>query len=300
MSGWESLAWHCESCRFATVTQFRLYIDDSGTKEYASDPSAYSRTGNTRYFAFGGVLLDRIAASKLGSSIANEKRATFGTDAVEVKSNWLRMPNERRKHYLEPYRLTELELTAFVERYYGLIADSELQLVAAVIDKVHMQEDYPSSPWYAPTVAYELLLQRVVHDVHLPATVAVTIDDIPGATPKGNPYTDNLKAQHRHLRTRGSRLQRGLNFGCLEPDLRFVNSAFSHLVQVADVVVYNVYRQFYDHGDAWEDAAAKTLPAYAWFKRLGRKFRSDGTGRIQGYGVVKFPLRKQVRWGLYE
>ena len=40
----------------------------------------------------------------------------------------------------------------------------------------------------------------------------------------------------------------------------FVSSARSHLVQVADVVAYNVFRQFLEHGDSWEDEKIQQLP----------------------------------------
>ncbi len=123
---------------------------------------------------------------------------------------------------------------------------------------------------------------------------AVVVDDMTGATPKGSQYKENLRLHHHRLRTMGSKLQRGLSFNRVEPSLTFVNSARSHLVQVADVVSYNVYRHFVEHGDAWEDSLSTTLPTYSWFERLGPKFRSDTSGRIQGYGIVKAPMRKRV------
>lgn len=62
---------------------------------------------------------------------------------------------------------------------------------------------------------------------------------------------------------------------------------------------YNVYRQFRDHGAEWEDRSqARTLPTYPYSKRIIGKFLHDPTDRIQGYGIVKFPLRQRVVWRL--
>jgi hypothetical protein len=280
------------------MAHFRLYVDDSGTKEYAANPAAYTRTGNTRYFVFGALLVGEDSAAALAAEIANLKRSTFGTADVEVKSNWLRIPKERARHYAAPFGVSDPQLDGFVEAFYDVVAAAPVQLVAVVVDKVHMQEDYapPKTPWYAPAVAYEVLLQRVVQEVRVPATVGVVIDDMTGATPRGNQYKRNLIGHHKRLRTVGSSLQRGIAFSSLVPGPRFLNSAQSHLIQVADTVSYNVLRQFTDHGDAWEDALIKILPTYSWFHRLGRKFRTDGEGRIQGFGIVKFPMRARIRW----
>jgi hypothetical protein len=277
------------------MTDYRLYVDDSGTKEYAVLGEEYRRNGGkSRYFVFGGLVMEESKAGAFADAIAVAKRQTFGTADVEIKSNWLRIPQERERRYLTPFGVDERALRRFVDGYYDLIAGADLVLIAAVVDKLHMQETY-SNPWYAPTAAYEALLQRAVQEVRVPDTVAVTVDDMTGATPAGNQYKANLKTHHASLARHGSTLLRNLDFRSLGA-LKFANSAHNHLLQVADVAAYNVYRQFLDHGEAWEEVAAAQLATYDWFLKLGGKFRQGPNGRIQGFGVVKFPLRRRVPW----
>jgi hypothetical protein len=281
-------------------TVYVVYVDDSGTKEYANKPDDYTRGGNCRYFVFGGVLLNTAESGLLSERIRALKRAFFGTDTVEVKSNWLRIPPEREARYKRRYNVDDQQITNFVSSYYDLIADADLRLFAVVIDKVHVAEDY-ATPWYAPAIAYELLLQRVVQEVRLPERVSVQVDDMTGATPKGRQYRANLIAHHAQLQKHGSSLQKGIDFSSLVARIRFVDSAHSHLIQVADIVAYNVFRQFVDHGEYWEtgkpDLGGKiSLPTYPWFSKLGKKFRQGPNGRVQGFGVVKFPLRNRIRW----
>src|ERR1017187_1445096 len=277
---------------------YQVYVDDSGTKEYADNPAKYGPRGKSRYFCFGSLLVAQEDGSLLADKIAAKKREVFGTADVEIKSNWLRNPEMRQAKYLAPFSLTEERLTAFVGAYYDLVGSTNCVAIAAIVDKVHMQDLYapPRSPWYAPAAAYEALMQRCVLEVPPPHTLSVTIDDMSGATPKGHDYKLNLQAHHASLRAHGSRLVKHLNFGPLDAKIRFVNSAHSHLVQVADIIAYNVYRQFVDHGEAWEDQMLKSLPMYPSLAKMGGLFRHDGAGRIQGYGVVKFPLLKRVRW----
>lgn len=271
-----------------------LYLDDSGTKEYEASRE-YSRNGNTRYFVFGGFLAKDDEASRLAQRIIDLKKRTFGRADVEVKSNWLRMPKERERKYLKPFRLGDGDLTAFVDAYYDLICKADVRLLAAVIDKVHMQEDF-RVPWYSPAPAYEILLQRAEMAAERGTTYSVTIDDMTGATPKHNQYKENLKRQHARLKSSGSSLRRGFTFPGLRGDIRFLNSAHSHLVQMADVVSYNVYRQFVEHGDKWEAEGLQNLPAYSYLGRIAPKFRTGPGGRVTGYGIIKFPTRNKVLW----
>jgi hypothetical protein len=281
------------------MTQFVLYIDDSGTKEYASSGQEYARSGRgvSKYFVFGGILLSDSESGHLVEAIKALKRDFFGREDVEIKSNWLRNPDACRRKYLNPYSKTTAQLDGFVAEMYSCISERNLEIIAVVIDKIQSKERYGSRAWYPPAIAYELLMQRAVQAVHLPDTLAVVIDDMMGATPAGNQYKTNLKAHHAQLRKTGSRLQRRLRFDSVNNDLRFVDSAHWIQVQVADIVAYNVYRQFVDHGEAWEEGNGESpLPVYPWFEKLGSKLRSDGSGRIQGYGIVKFPMGNRIPW----
>lgn len=271
-----------------------LYIDDSGTKEYAADPSRYGR-GTSANFVFAGLLTTTANAGQLVSRIVQLKYEVFGDENVEMKSSWLRNPNERQKRYLTPYFLTEEELTAFVERYYQTFLQADLVFLASVVNKIDMQTKYPE-PWYPPAVAYDALLQRVENELTAPSTFSVVIDDMTGATAVGNQYKANLQKQHGRLKTFGSDLRRGFKYNRLEGRLKFVNSAHYHLVQVADIAAYNVYRQFTDYGEAWEEPGLETLPMYEHFERMNHKFRQGPSGRIQGYGIVKVPIKNRKIW----
>jgi hypothetical protein len=264
-----------------------------------STPCQLARpSGNTRHFVFAGLLVTVEEERKATAGLRLVKRAVFKTDTVEIKSNWLRLEHERKARYLEKFNLSKAQLDDFVERYYRVVLDSDLKLVACVVDKVHMREDYGDQAWYPPAAAYELLLQRVhadVEDCGPGRCVSVIVDDMTGATPKGNQYRDNLRRHHAQLKQTGSYLYRGIRFPRLR-DLRFVDSKRSELIQVADLVAYNVYRQFRDHGEEWEQSGLRTLPCYDWFARILPKFRTGPNGRIQGFGVGKIPLRTRVPW----
>ena len=95
----------------------------------------------------------------------------------------------------------------------------------------------------------------------------------------------------------GSSLQKKIPFTCLKSPVKFVSSEHSDLIQAADLISYNVNRQFMDHGEAWETTSSDgNLPMYSYFERISGKFRRSTSGRVQGFGIVKFPLRNQILW----
>lgn len=272
-----------------------LYIDDSGQKEYAPDKKTYGHH-RSRHFVFGGLLVTRDGASSLAKTISELKTKFFGSSKIEVKSNWLRIPDERRVRYLEPFALTEEKLNEFTDEFYRVISESDLQLMASVVDKLHMHKKYAERAWYPPAIAYDALLQRAENELRNVGSYAVFVDEMTGKTKGGREYKENLRQQHKRLKRFGSPM-RSFAFNALEGDIRFLPSESSHLIQVADIAAYNVFRQFRDNPDGWESPKLK-LELYKYLGRMLDKFRMDDVGRIQGYGIAKVPLIRRVRWRL--
>jgi len=164
---------------------------------------------------------------------------------------------------------------------------------ASVVDKAAVQAKYPK-PHYAAALAYEFLVQRIVFTLGQNNLVRVVIDDMDGATPKGNQYRENLKRQHKSLLRNGSSYQDGLEFGCLLPKIIFVDSATSHAMQVADCVAYHVNKQFKLYGQEWDkgmrdDRGVMRLSTHEEFAFMVKRFCRGPQDRIQGFGLVKFP-----------
>ena len=266
-----------------------LYVDESGTKEYTRFGTPYRRDGGpTPYFVFGGILLDDAGAGKMHYALRQLKLACFGVKDVEVKANWLRLPSERQKRFIDKYGVTEQALLEFTEGVYGVVREIPCTLFAAVVNKAQVQQRY-RQPYYAPAIAYDLLLQRVqMHMRQQDSFASVVMDDMSGATPKGNQYKDNLSRQHRTLKAAGSPLQPQTKPFDRIRSLRFSDSRSDERIQLADLVAYNVYRQFMDHGSAW-DAHPEEAGMYKYFARLRTKFHCRQDGIIDGFGLVKFP-----------
>ena len=269
---------------------YRMYVDDSGEKEYGPQTS--------RHFVYAGVVLAVADEPACVAELVAAKMECFGRSDVELKSNWLRMPHERARRYLSINGVTEEKLTAMVDRVYGWASKAEaLQLVAAVIDKPQMLDRY-TRPWYAPTTAYQFLLQRYQrHLARRGGLGQVTVDDMDGASPAHNQWRDLMRAHHRRLKKDGCQLTK-LRFDNVTDDFRFGDSAKFEMLQLADFVSYNVLRQFRTHGETWDDPNQRDLPMYDHLRLLLPRFMRGPANQLQGWGIVKWPVVNAGRWCL--
>ncbi len=271
--------------------RYRLYIDDSGEKEWGERAS--------RYFVYAGIIVPISLEAALTEKVRELKTRHLGRDDVELKCNWVRHPKEREKRYLAPLAITPEQLDAAVDELYGLFGTHETKLVAAVIDKVHMRESYGERAWHPSATAYQFLLQR--YQLFLrrigAAVGEITIDNMTGASRASNQWRDLIRDQHRTLLRDGCRLTK-IRFTHVTKSPRFGDSAKFHLLQMADFVAYNCLRQFRDHGTVWDDGVPP-LPLYPAFQRIAQHFVSGPNRRLDGFGIVKFPRKNPtIRWYL--
>lgn len=280
----------------------RVFLDDSGDKDYTRD-NKYGPigVGPTPYFVFGGLILSPTEANGVEQAMRTLKQSTFGTPEVEIKANWLKRPMERTKRYIDKYGVTESELTEFVDQVYELINEVSCQLIACIVNKAETKQLYGNKAHHPASIAYDCLLQRIQQEMASCGGGAnMTIDAMTGATPAGNPHLTLLNNQHKLLKKQGSNLQRGMAFDRIG-GVKFGDSKLDERLQLADLVAYAVYRQFVDHGTDWENPGKQTLPVYEYLGRIASKFRQDNSGRIQGYGIIKFPtMSKRMKWTITE
>ena len=266
---------------------YQIYLDDSGQKEY--------HPATSRYFVYGGPMVEATEEAMIAQRFADLKERVFGDPTVEIKSNWMRQPYERRSRYLDPYGLSNKDFDAFVEEWYELMSSDDLTYLAAVIDKPQMLARY-GDPWYASATAYQFLLQRYELQMRQRQAMGrVRMDDMTGSTPSQNEWRTLLCNHHVLLKKNGCRITK-LTFGHIADTIRFGDSALFDLLQVADVAAYNVYRQFRSYGDEWDRTDADNVTLYPWFDRILSRFAKSPRGVIEGWGIVKWPSERKSRW----
>ena len=183
-----------------------------------------------------------------------------------------------------------------IEHLYKIIDDAPMILFASVIDKRQMTTKYVL-PDSATTLAYKHLLERIEKFLKNSTEnhFGIIIHDlIQEATGNSRSYQREIIEYHEQVLHRG-RTDEALIEHIVE-GVHFVETDQSNFLQVADLVAYNIYRQFTDSGDQWDSCFKmnevefwRTISTYSYFKRVLNKFDRSEMKRIRGYGIKKFP-----------
>ena len=288
-----------------------VFVDDSGSKEYLTpyarefvdNPPPYK--GNEafwrgNFFVLCGVKIDDTDLQDLNEQFNTLKRGCFGTHDVEIKSTWMRIPDKRKKHYLEPYGITVEQLNKFGEDYFDLIAKNakRMKLFAVVFDKRYYKNDR-DTPGRAPLLkAAQVLLERVHSYCGTGCSVVFDQMESSLAVSRGN----HNKIQGVFLKNEGMTDVYVPSYTNIT-DIKFKQSSSENFLQVADICAYTVARQFIEHAAEWsgvrkDEKGDAKLGVYDYFHRIRCNFYSGGWfgSRVRGYGLVCVPDTEKINW----
>lgn len=281
-----------------------LFIDDSGSKQWIT-PYAYqfaekppARTDQNRvfwqdnYFVLAGLHISDELVAKLNPMLNDAKKKYFGTKHVEIRSVNLRNPEKQKKYYIDEFGITKEQLTDFIDNHwYKVFVDhqDEIQLQAFILDKRYYKNQRATKSCLEITSL--CLFDRV--ELHPNKDCVIVFDQMDAEIKSTN------HDQGRMLKVANKEVDLGsFREGAYShTSISFEQSSNSNFLQLADTVAYNVYRQFVDHGDNWEDAENHTLKMYPHFERISDNFFCHPTSKqVKGFGLVKIPDPNGKRW----
>lgn len=286
---------------------YKVFIDESGKKEYITpyskdfidNPPGFEKYENfwwDNYFVLCGVRVKQDNLKLINPKINQLKESYFGTCEVEVKSDWLRNPYQRKKHYLKPYNISSENLDKFGSEFMDLIAKHKehLKTLAVVFDKRYYGDAKRSSPGGIPLLkTTQVLFERLQYagGYHI-----VVFDQM----------ESSLKittGQHGKI-LNVFRENKGMEKVYVEgydrlSDVKFMESKNENFLQIADVCAYNVFRQFAQFGREW--AGGQKLNLYPYFDQVRCNFFfHPATKQVRGYGLVLLPDIQKINWNLLE
>lgn len=281
-----------------------LFVDDSGSKqwgtpyssEFVTNPPARNDQNRNfwenNYFVLAGLHIDEDLVAVINPALNDAKKAYFGTPHVEIHSSDLRNPRQQKKHYLDKYDISKEKLTEFIEQEWYPVFEShreEIQLQAFVLDKRYYgPQRQVKTCLEAATVC---LFDRV--ELHPSKDCDIVFDQM---DPQVRSTQHN---QGKMLKVASKEIDLGSyrDGAYSHTSVSFEQSSSSNFLQLADTVAYNVFRQFVDHGDQWEDQEAESLDLYDFFGKIADNFFCHPESNlVKGYGVVKIPDSVDRKW----
>lgn len=233
-----------------------------------------------------GIHISSNKIAELNPVLDDMKKHFFDTKHVEIKSDWLRNPYQRKKRYANPFGLSEEDLKNFTQEWYKIFSENSatVQIQAFVLDK----RFYKKRKYSPLKILTQVLFDRV--EMYPSGKSFIVFDQMESRIhSERNEQGEVLKISNREINL-GSFHKK---YSHVKP--RFEKSKNSNFLQLADTVAYNIWRQFVNYGDWWDEKEKKKLKIYPYFQRIAPNFYHKN-GRISGIGIIKVPDLKKIQW----
>lgn len=208
---------------------------------------------------------------RLLQQINDRRGVLLDLAGCEVKSNWVRVDTERKKH---PFLsgLEPVELTGLIDQYYRQLSHHRMHILSVLVDKRSLPSSVEQLELHK--LSWELLLKRIemlMRAKYAKHQALIVVDDTSKQVNRG------LAMQHAELLDGGTVDSMWLRHICEMP--MFVRSELSNGVQLADLCSYNIYRAFRS-GDL----------QYPFFKRIeSRIWTRRSPVEHPFYGLLVYP-----------
>jgi hypothetical protein len=245
-----------------------LFVDESGT------PPPLDRVRDTPFFVLGGVSIPEEVWGKLAADLVRIKK-NFNVEC-EIKWRYFAPVRDRAKpHGLSHLSPTDKE-SLRTQLYQALISYRAIRLICVVTNvELAYKLDYINNPddlyWYS----YKQLTERFQYYLQdLERTVGTKTHGIIVCDHRGPKDDERLRELHHKLMNAPKSVTS--TYLNLIEGLFIAPSHLSVGIQFADLVAGAVFR-------------VKKAKDLRFYKQIEQSFRRSPDGRIEGYGVVKFP-----------
>lgn len=293
---------------------YKVFIDESGKKEYKNPYSRdfidnppklknYEDFWRDNYFVLSGVRIKQDDLQIINLKINDLKKEYFGTHKVEIKSDWLRNPHKRKKHYLIPFKISVKRLNEFGEKFIDLIGDhkDQLKLVAVVFDKRFYGDAKRQKSEGIPLLkTAQMLFERLQYagNYHI-----VIFDQMESSLKLSVGQHDKIlnvfQKNHGMEKIYVDKYDK-------ITDIKFMQSRNENFLQIADICAYNIYRQFVEFGREWAGRdkskdGETVMSTYPYFDRIRCNFLYNPLNKqVRGVGLTCVPDIYKVNWGLLD
>lgn len=216
----------------------------------------------------------------------NNEKGDFNLADCEIKSNWLRNPENIRGKSPFLAALDGAARKRISELYFTQVTKSDAVIIACVIDKRSLSGGTEGEQMHE--MAYQFILERIQHymrDNQREKNAAIVMDDT------GKNLNKIITLKHADYQREGNR---NMEFPAIIEYPFFVRSELSNGVQLADLLAYTVYHAFLHN-----------KPDYEWLKRIQHRFYKRYKRKIDGLKVWKnksdlMDVKTQIEKNLWE
>lgn len=290
---------------------YKIFIDDSGSKDYKNsycplkkeclpDWKDERKWLDDNFFALCWIHIKSADIQYIDNEIKDLKNKVFGTNHVEIKSTFLRNPKQAKKEYLDKYKITSRDLKYFGDEVYNILEKhkNKFRIFATVFDKRQYK--------YRDKIDANCLLkscQVLFERVQYSGLKTIMVFD--------QMESSLSKKKWNHKKMLEVKQQNcGMEKQYIDVydniiDIEFQKSHNENMLQVADLLSYNVRRQFMEHGRCMIDGEGciknnnwyTECWEYEYFTKTCNRIYSEKWKTI-GIWLVVIPNWKKLNWNL--
>lgn len=243
-----------------------FYIEDTGTRDPEVVVNAEDKQGasSDHLYVMTAVGISefhwrqfdkRISRVKMQflKYLYQKKRLQLDLTDCEIKSTWMRIPQERKKKSKYLSSLSDEQLSELSDAFYQELETEKLTLFSVVIDKRELRQPMSSSILYQRAYTMMLELIELYMNKEFNSHQAMIFFK------QSNKTVNDVFAENNS--TVRNRLNHVNNFRQIVEYPFFADSRLSHGLQMADLCSYNAYRAFREE-DFEYPFFQKILPHY--------------------------------------
>lgn len=285
---------------------YKFFVDDSWNKTYKNpydEKLKYSlpewkdeniKWLDNNFFSLCWIHIETSKIKELDSDINKLKIKYFWTKDVEIKSTFLRNPKNRNKYYLNKYWITNEDLNLFWEEIYDILEKHKenFTIYGVVFDKrqyKYRKDDNSNILLKSAQALFERIEKswkqtKFVFDQMDKSLVKTTWDNWK--------ILQILKWENMNI------VRYNENFKNIV-DIEFQKSNNENMLQLADLISYNIRRQYMQFWNILIDNPnnIKSIEGgYPYFDKICKNIYKNDEWKYIWYWLVIFPNFKKLDW----
>lgn len=281
---------------------YKLFVDDSWSKDYIDpynpDDKNFLREWNdenikwldNNFFVLAWVHIKTDDIKWIDEDLKNLKLQYFWTKKVEIKSTYLRNPKNRKKYYLDKYNISNENLNKFWEWIYEILEKykDKFLIFSVVFDKRQFKyRDVDNNNILLKSV--QVLFERIEKSGYLTKIVFDQMDKSLRKTSGDNgKILEIFNWKNKKVVWYCENYKNIL-------DIEFQKSDNENLLQIADLIAYNIRRQFMQFWKIMIEWWSNYCEDYLYFAKISENFYKK-YWKVMSYGLALYPNWNKINW----
>lgn len=282
---------------------YKLFVDDSWSKDYINIYSEDLKNNlpewnddnlawlDSNFFALCWIHIKNEYIKDIDLEIKELKEKYFKRKDIEIKSTYLRNSKNRKKYYLDKYNIKNEDINNFWEDIYKILEKHKDKFLIfwVVFDKRHFKYR-DSDKANILLKSAQVLFERIEMSGY---KTKIIFDQMDKSLVKSKWNNWKLfqvyKWENKKIIWYFDEYKNII-------DIEFQRSDKENMLQIADLISYNIRRQFMENWKILIEWGTEKCKLYKYFSKTAKNIYSSKKWKIMWYWLVLYPNWNKIDW----